>query len=84
VLTIETQTAESNLRRSSLRGQDADKVPEFWRVLGEHSVLGTGATKVEALGDLRNGAATLVQFLKEKGEPLPQSSMELVSIEVAA
>jgi len=53
-------------------------------VVGKHSVLGTGATKEEALGDLRRGVVTLIEFLKEKGEPFPESSIELVSIEIAA
>ena len=53
-------------------------------VVGEHSVLGTGATKDEALDDLRKGVAGLLEYLKAQGEPLPQSSIELVSIEVAA
>ena len=53
-------------------------------VIGEHSVLGTGATREEALADLREGVAGLLDYLKSEGKPLPQSSIELVSIEVAA
>ncbi len=48
------------------------------------TVLGTGATKEDALVDLRGGLAGLIEYLKAKGEPLPQSSIEFVSIEVAA
>ncbi|MGH9606249.1 MAG: type II toxin-antitoxin system HicB family antitoxin [Terracidiphilus sp.] len=54
-------------------------------LFGENdTVLGTGATKDEALDDLRGGLAGLIGYLKAKGEPLPQSSVEVVSIEVAA
>ena len=53
-------------------------------VMGEHTVLGTGATREEALTDLRSGVSTLIDYLKSEGKPLPQSSIELVSIEVAA
>ncbi len=47
-------------------------------------VLGTGATKDEALDDLRAGIAGLMNYLKDKGQSLPETSIELVSIEVAA
>lgn len=41
-------------------------------VIGENnSVLGTGDTRGEALEDLRKGIATLIEYLQEKGEPLP-------------
>ena len=53
-------------------------------VIGEHTVLGTGATREEALSDLRSGVSALIDYLKSEGKPLPQSSIELVSIEVAA
>ncbi len=53
-------------------------------VIGEHSVLGTGATRDAALVDLRKGIVGLIEYLKSKGKPLPQSSIELVNIEVAA
>jgi predicted RNase H-like HicB family nuclease len=53
-------------------------------VLGEHSVLGTGATKDAALDDLRRGIVGLIDYLKSKGKPVPQSSIELVNIEIAA
>lgn len=53
-------------------------------VIGEHSVLGTGATKDAALENLRVGVADLLEELKTKGEPWPQSNIEVVSIEVAA
>ena len=47
-------------------------------------VLGDGDTKDEAIEDLRRGLIGLIEDLKKKGEPLPQSSIEIVSIEVAA
>jgi predicted RNase H-like HicB family nuclease len=53
-------------------------------VLGEHTVLGQGDTKEEALADLRSGIAGLLEYLKETGQPLPAVSTEIVSIEVAA
>jgi predicted RNase H-like HicB family nuclease len=53
-------------------------------VVGEHSVLGTGATRDAALDDLRKGVAGLIDYLKSKGEQIPQSSIEFVNIEVAA
>ena len=53
-------------------------------VIGEHTVLGTGATREAALNDLRNGVSALFDCLKSEGKPLPESSIELVSIEVAA
>ncbi len=53
-------------------------------VVGEHSVLGTGGTRDAALDDLRLGVAGLVAHLKRKGEPVPNSTVEIVSIEVAA
>jgi predicted RNase H-like HicB family nuclease len=49
-------------------------------VVGEHTVLGQGATKDEALADLRNGVEGLVEYLKEQGLHIP--SAEVVSIEV--
>ena len=53
-------------------------------VVGEQTVLGTGDTREAALDDLRSGVASLVDHLRRKGEPFPQSTIELVSIEVAA
>jgi predicted RNase H-like HicB family nuclease len=53
-------------------------------VIGEHTVLGTGVTREDALNDLRSGISALIGYLKSEGQPLPQSSIELVSIEVAA
>jgi predicted RNase H-like HicB family nuclease len=47
-------------------------------------VLGTGDTRDEALDDLRKGLVALIGYLKEKGESLLQSSVEVVSIEVEA
>ena len=41
-------------------------------IIGEHTVLGTGATREEALSDLRRGVVTLIEFLKQQGEPLPE------------
>jgi predicted RNase H-like HicB family nuclease len=49
-------------------------------VIGEHSILGTGDTKEAAIEDLREGAEGLFEYLKSKGQPLPQ----LASVEVAA
>ncbi len=51
---------------------------------GDNLVLGTGDTRDEALADLRKGIETLIEYLKSEGKSLPESSIELVSIEVAA
>ena len=53
-------------------------------VVGEHTILGQGDTKEQAIDDLRNGIAGLIEYLKETGQPVPSVSVELVSIEVAA
>jgi predicted RNase H-like HicB family nuclease len=53
-------------------------------VVGENSVLGTGDTREDAIEDLRRGLTGLIEYLKAKNEPLPQSSIEVISIEVAA
>jgi predicted RNase H-like HicB family nuclease len=53
-------------------------------VVGEHTVLGTGATREEAIEDLRRGIAGLIEYLKETGQPVPAMTTEVVSIEVAA
>ena len=53
-------------------------------VIGEHSVLGTGETRENAVEDLRRGVTGLIEYLKSKGETLPQPSVELVNIEIAA
>jgi predicted RNase H-like HicB family nuclease len=53
-------------------------------VVGEHTVLGTGATRDEAIEDLRRGIAGLMEYLKETGQPVPGMTTEVVSIEVAA
>lgn len=53
-------------------------------VIGEHTVLGQGLTKEEALADLRSGIAGLIEYLKETGQPLPAIAPEIVNIEVAA
>jgi predicted RNase H-like HicB family nuclease len=50
---------------------------------GEHTILGTGVSREAALEKLREGLVGEIAYLKSKGEPLPQSSIELVSIEVA-
>jgi predicted RNase H-like HicB family nuclease len=52
--------------------------------VGEHTILGQGDTKEQAIDDLRNGIAGLIEYLKETGQPVPSVSVELVSIEVAA
>jgi predicted RNase H-like HicB family nuclease len=53
-------------------------------VVGEHTVLGQGSTREEAIGDLRRGIAGLIEYLKETGQPVPVMTTEVVSIEVAA
>jgi predicted RNase H-like HicB family nuclease len=52
-------------------------------IIGEHTILGAGVTRETALEKLREGLVGEIAYLKSKGEPLPQSSIELVSIEVA-
>jgi predicted RNase H-like HicB family nuclease len=52
-------------------------------IVGEHTVLGTGATREEAIEDLRRGIAGLIEYLRETGQPVPAMT-EVVSIEVAA
>jgi predicted RNase H-like HicB family nuclease len=53
-------------------------------VVGEHTVLGTGATREEAIEDLRRGITGLIEYLRETGQPVPVMATEVVSIEVAA
>jgi predicted RNase H-like HicB family nuclease len=53
-------------------------------VVGEQTVLGTGATKEDALSDLGRGIAGLIEYLRETGQPVPAMTTEVVSIEVAA
>jgi predicted RNase H-like HicB family nuclease len=53
-------------------------------VIGEHTVLGTGDTKEEAVEDLRNGIQGLLEYLKEKGLPLPTQTAKYMTLEVAA
>jgi predicted RNase H-like HicB family nuclease len=53
-------------------------------VVGEHTVLGQGATHEEALEDLRRGIAGLIEYLKETGQPVPVMTTEVVCVEVAA
>jgi predicted RNase H-like HicB family nuclease len=59
---------------------------ETWSacVVGDHTVLGQGATREEAIEDLRRGIAGLIEYLKETGQPVPVMTTEVVSIEVAA
>lgn len=51
---------------------------------GDNIVLGTGDTRETALEDLRKGVELLVECLKSEGKRLPESSIEMVSIEIAA
>jgi predicted RNase H-like HicB family nuclease len=51
--------------------------------IGDHLILGDGDTREEALEDLRKGLTGTIEYLKSKGESLPQSSIEVVTIEVA-
>jgi predicted RNA binding protein YcfA (HicA-like mRNA interferase family)/predicted RNase H-like HicB family nuclease len=53
-------------------------------IVGENTVLGVGDTREEALDDLRKGLAILIGQLKREGRPIPDSTIEVVSIEVAA
>jgi len=53
-------------------------------VIGEHTVLGTGGSKAAALENLREGVQGLVEYLAEKGLPLPNEHVEFVEFEVAA
>lgn len=50
---------------------------------GENSVVGSGATRDEALEDLRSGLTGLIEYLKANGRPLPTPSAEIVTIELA-
>lgn len=52
--------------------------------IGEHTIIGDGNTRDEALRSLRDGVSSLIEYLKSQGEPLLRPSIELVSIEVAA
>jgi predicted RNase H-like HicB family nuclease len=52
--------------------------------IGEHTIIGDGHTRDEALNSLRSGISGLIDYLKSEGRPLPQSSIELVNIEVPA
>lgn len=49
-------------------------------VVGEHTIIGTGATREEAVASLQSGARGLVEYLKSEGRSLPQ----VVSVEIAA
>ncbi len=53
-------------------------------VFGEHTVLGTGETRDEALRSVREGLAGTIAYLREQGEALSPPIIEVVSIEVAA
>lgn len=39
-------------------------------VIGEHTVLGTGATRKEALDDLFRGVTALAEYLGEQDKPI--------------
>lgn len=52
--------------------------------IGEHTIIGDGNTRDEALRSLRDGVSSLIEYLKSEGKSLPESSIELLSIEVAA
>ncbi len=47
-------------------------------------VTGTGASKDDALADLRIATALWLNFMKETGQAIPDVSAELVTFEVAA
>jgi predicted RNase H-like HicB family nuclease len=47
-------------------------------------ILGDGDTKEAAIENLREGVKGLIAYLKSKGQTLPETKAELVSIEVAA
>jgi len=47
-------------------------------VIGEHTILGDGYTKDEAIEDLRRGAIVFFEYLKSKNQSLP----EIVTIDV--
>jgi predicted RNase H-like HicB family nuclease len=53
-------------------------------VIGEHTVLGTGISKEDALDNLRDGVQGLMEYLAAKGLPLPNEHVEFVELEVAA
>lgn len=54
--------------------------------IGEKNlVLGTGDTRDAALNDLSKGVQDFVEYLKDKGEPMPDLyAVEVVTLEVAA
>lgn len=49
-------------------------------LIGEHTIIGNGDSKVAAIEDLRRGAATLFEYLRSTKQSLP----EIVIIDVAA
>jgi hypothetical protein len=49
-------------------------------VIGEHTVIGEGATKDAAIADLRRGAKALFDYLKSTGQPLPEVAIVEVVI----
>lgn len=53
-------------------------------ILGEHTVLGTGETKEAAIENLREGILSLQEYLKGKGQSLPNRRIEFVELDVAA
>lgn len=58
-----------------------------WVALAElgdkHSIFGSGDTREGAIENLREGIAGTIKYLKSKGESIPQSDTEVVSVEVA-
>ena len=53
-------------------------------MLGEHTVLGTGDTRDEALSNVREGLTGIMAYLREQGEALSPTAIEVVTIEIAA
>ncbi len=47
-------------------------------------VIGTGATKDEAVADLKTAMNFWLEFMKDTNQPVPSVSSEIVSFEVAA
>lgn len=47
--------------------------------IGEHLVLGDGDTRDEAVASLRDGLGSWVEYMREKGESLPQ----MVTLDIA-
>lgn len=47
-------------------------------------VIGTGSSREAALADLRTATGFWLDHMKETGQPVPATSAEIVSFEVAA